>query len=65
MVALFDNEEVGSNSAQGAGAPTMFQAMKRIVGCLGNECSREGVLERAIHQSFLGVVLFSFSVFLV
>ncbi|KAI3892878.1 hypothetical protein MKW92_026616 [Papaver armeniacum] len=53
MVALFDNEEVGSNSAQGAGAPTMFQAMKRIVGCLGNECAREGVFERALHQSFL------------
>ncbi|RZC76248.1 hypothetical protein C5167_000343 [Papaver somniferum] len=53
MVALFDNEEVGSNSAQGAGAPTMFQAMRRIVGCLGNECAREGVFERALHRSFL------------
>ncbi|KAG4983897.1 hypothetical protein JHK87_028646 [Glycine soja] len=31
MVALFDNEEVGSGSVQGAGAPTMFQAMRRIV----------------------------------
>lgn len=53
MVALFDNEEVGSNSAQGAGAPTMFQAMRRIVSCLGNECAREGFFERALHRSFL------------
>ncbi|RZC76580.1 hypothetical protein C5167_000723 [Papaver somniferum] len=65
MVALFDNEEVGSNSAQGAGAPTLFQAMRRMVCFLGNECAREGVLERALHRSFLDTVLSSFSLFLV
>lgn len=53
MVALFDNEEVGSNSVQGAGAPTMFQAMRRIVKCLGHESSGEGAFDRAIRQSFL------------
>ncbi|XP_023767638.1 probable aspartyl aminopeptidase [Lactuca sativa] len=53
MVALFDNEEVGSDSVQGAGAPTMFQAMRRIIDCLANQCVREGVFERAIRQSFL------------
>ncbi|XP_024973137.1 probable aspartyl aminopeptidase isoform X1 [Cynara cardunculus var. scolymus] len=53
MVALFDNEEVGSDSMQGAGAPTMFQAMRRIVDCLANQLVREGILERAIRQSFL------------
>lgn len=53
MVALFDNEEVGSNSTQGAGAPTIFQAMRRIVGCLAHEYVGEGAVERAIRQSFL------------
>ncbi|KAG5239576.1 aspartyl aminopeptidase [Salix suchowensis] len=53
MVALFDNEEVGSGSVQGAGAPTMFQAMKRIAGCLAHNNVNEGAIERAIRQSFL------------
>ncbi|KAL4576745.1 hypothetical protein LXL04_012844 [Taraxacum kok-saghyz] len=54
MVALFDNEEVGSDSVQGAGAPTMFQAMRRITDCLCcNQYLNEGVFERAIRQSFL------------
>ncbi|KDP35783.1 hypothetical protein JCGZ_10419 [Jatropha curcas] len=53
MVALFDNEEVGSGSVQGAGAPTMFQAMRRIVGCLTHNKVSEGGIERAIRQSFL------------
>jgi aspartyl aminopeptidase len=53
MVALFDNEEVGSNSYQGAGAPTMFQAIKRITGSLSDKIVSESVYERAIRQSFL------------
>ncbi|KAK9283992.1 hypothetical protein L1049_012250 [Liquidambar formosana] len=53
MVALFDNEEVGSGSIQGAGAPTMFHAMRRIVGSLADEYVGEGAFERAIRQSFL------------
>ncbi|KAK2403979.1 putative aspartyl aminopeptidase [Trifolium repens] len=53
MVALFDNEEVGSDSAQGAGAPTMFQAMRRIVAGLANNYVGEGTFERTIRQSFL------------
>ncbi|CAI8604066.1 unnamed protein product [Vicia faba] len=53
MVALFDNEEVGSDSAQGAGAPTMFQAMRRIVASLANNNVGEGSFERTIRQSFL------------
>lgn len=46
---------MGSDSPQGAGAPTMFQAMRRIVSCLAQEYIGEGDLERAIRQSFLGM----------
>ncbi|GMH11569.1 hypothetical protein Nepgr_013410 [Nepenthes gracilis] len=53
MVAFFDNEEVGSNSIQGAGAPTMFQAMTRIVSCLAHHNVGEGAVQRTIRQSFL------------
>ncbi|GBG62377.1 hypothetical protein CBR_g30331 [Chara braunii] len=56
MVALFDNEEVGSNSAQGAGSPTLFHAMKRIARLLarsGGNAEAEGIVERAIQRSFL------------
>uniref|UniRef100_A0ACD6ASB8 Uncharacterized protein n=1 Tax=Avena sativa TaxID=4498 RepID=A0ACD6ASB8_AVESA len=53
MVALFDNEEVGSDSMQGAGAPTMFHAMRRIVDSLMHQSMGEGALERAITSSFL------------
>ncbi|KAL9268484.1 putative aspartyl aminopeptidase [Drosera capensis] len=53
MVTLFDNEEVGSNSIQGAGAPTMFQAMRRITSCLARQYVGEDVIERSIRRSFL------------
>ncbi|CAL4971952.1 unnamed protein product [Urochloa decumbens] len=53
MVAMFDNEEVGSDSMQGAGAPTMFQAMRRIIDSVMHQSMGEGALERAIHSSFL------------
>jgi aspartyl aminopeptidase len=46
---------VGSDSAQGAGAPTMFQAMRRIVASLANNYVGEGSFERTIRQSFLGI----------
>ncbi|KAF9592030.1 hypothetical protein IFM89_011613 [Coptis chinensis] len=58
MVALFDNEEVGLDSVQGAGAPTMFQAMRRIVDCLSQEYVRENAFERAIRQSMRFIFAF-------
>ncbi|KAL2227679.1 probable aspartyl aminopeptidase isoform X1 [Sesamum indicum] len=53
MVALFDNEEVGSDSYQGAGAPTMFEAMRRISASLGQQSVGECGFARAIRHSFL------------
>lgn len=53
MVALFDNEEVGSDSAQGAGSPTMFQAINRISKLFSGSSLHEGIVERSIKRSFL------------
>ncbi|XP_040988851.1 probable aspartyl aminopeptidase [Juglans microcarpa x Juglans regia] len=50
MVALFDHEEVGSNSAQGAGSPVMVDALSRITSSFGPDSK---VLEKAIQRSFL------------
>lgn len=48
-------DQVGSDSYQGAGAPTMFQAMRRIVGSLANSYAGESAFDRAIRRSFLGM----------
>lgn len=48
---------MGSDSIQGAGAPTIFQAMRRIVSCLAYDNVGEETVERAIRQSFLGNVM--------
>ncbi len=40
MVALFDHEEVGSDSAQGAGSPAMLDALSRITGSFNSSNSR-------------------------
>lgn len=53
MVALFDNEEVGSDSYQGAGAPTLFEAMRRVSDCLVHKSTKECGFSRTIHHSFL------------
>ncbi|KAF8365086.1 hypothetical protein HHK36_032910 [Tetracentron sinense] len=51
MVALFDHEEVGSNSAQGAGSPVMLDALSRITNSFTSSDSK--FLEKAIQRSFL------------
>lgn len=51
MVALFDHEEVGSNSAQGAGSPAMLDALSRITKSFS--ISDPKLLEKAIQRSFL------------
>lgn len=52
MIALFDHEEVGSDSAQGAGSPVMFDALARITSSLSASDSKVP-LEKAIQRSFL------------
>lgn len=63
LIALFDHEEVGSNSTQGAGAPIMAEAVKRISTALqGNPDSSSpdictflspDVYSMAIRKSFV------------
>lgn len=50
MVALFDHEEVGSNSAQGAGSPAMLDALSRITSSFAPESK---LLKKAIQRSFV------------
>ncbi|KAH7528259.1 hypothetical protein FEM48_Zijuj05G0053500 [Ziziphus jujuba var. spinosa] len=50
MVALFDHEEVGSNSAQGAGSPVTLNALSRITNSFTSDSQ---LLEKAIQKSFL------------
>ncbi|KAI7986153.1 putative aspartyl aminopeptidase [Camellia lanceoleosa] len=50
MVALFDHEEVGCNSAQGAGSPAMLDALSRITSSFSADSK---LLEKAIQRSFL------------
>lgn len=47
---------MGSDSVQGAGAPTMFQAIRRISSGLTDSYAGEGAFERTIRQSFLGMI---------
>ncbi|KMZ75010.1 Aspartyl aminopeptidase, putative, expressed [Zostera marina] len=51
MVALFDNEEVGSNSAQGAGSPVLLDALTRVTESFSSPNSK--VLLKAIQKSFI------------
>ncbi|CAL5372953.1 unnamed protein product [Camellia sinensis] len=50
MVALFDHEEIGSDSAQGAGSPVMLDALSRITSSFSSDTK---LLEKAIQKSFL------------
>jgi len=56
MVALFDNEEVGSSSFYGGASPMMFESIKRAAAALSKDAANqggEGLIERTIRSSFL------------
>lgn len=50
VLALFDNEEVGSGTKQGAASPVLRTILERIVFTLGGNAED---LYRAIHNSFM------------
>lgn len=54
MTALFDHEECGSDSAQGAGSPIVFNSLYRIFKVLteGKKVACDG-FEKTVQRSFL------------
>ena len=50
-IALFDHEEVGSDSAQGAGGPVMIDTIRRVTRVLGR--GADGCVEMSLQNSFL------------
>jgi len=50
MTVCFDHEEVGSESAHGAGSPVMGEAISRVVGCFG---ASSELLQITLRRSFL------------
>eukprot|EP01094_Clydonella_sp_ATCC50884_P006223 TRINITY_DN1527_c1_g2_i1.p1 TRINITY_DN1527_c1_g2~~TRINITY_DN1527_c1_g2_i1.p1 ORF type:complete len:478 (-),score=165.51 TRINITY_DN1527_c1_g2_i1:421-1809(-) len=53
VAALFDNEEVGSQSANGAASNVLEHVMKRITESTSDDSSPQDVFEIAIRKSFL------------
>lgn len=58
LIALFDNEEVGSESAQGAASMLLENTLRRVVACVGPRPAGEpaappDAFECAIARSFL------------
>lgn len=50
VLAIFDNEETGSSSKQGAGSPVLRTIMDRIANAVGDGTD---AIYRAIHNSFM------------
>lgn len=50
MLGIFDNEEVGSQTKQGAGSPLFKNIFYRLLSLLGND---EEAIQQCIYQSFM------------
>jgi len=50
MLICFDHEEIGSESAQGAGSPVMSEALSRVLGCFDTS---DEMLRVTVRKSFL------------
>merc|ERR1711988_827411 len=50
MLVCFDHEEIGSDSAQGAGSPVMSDAIRRVLGCFDQTSE---MLQVTVRKSFL------------
>ncbi len=50
VAAIFDNEETGSGTKQGAGSPILEHIMRRVVACLGGDSHD---FMRAVANSFM------------
>ena len=61
MVALFDHEEVGSDSAQGAGSPAMFDSLTRITQSFATDGSKVKNLDRTYVLYLLGSYSLSYA----
>lgn len=53
LVALFDHEEIGSQSAHGAGSPVMAEAVRRISSALAGNDYNPDVYAATIRNSFV------------
>jgi aspartyl aminopeptidase len=53
MLCMFDNEEVGSQSAHGAAAPILMDAVRRVTGAFAGPAPAPGLVERCVQSSFL------------
>jgi len=53
LVALFDHEEIGSQSAHGAGSPVMAEAVRRISSALAGDSYNPDVYASCVRNSFV------------
>jgi len=52
-IVLFDHEEVGSDSYQGAGSPMLRELLQRVTAALSDEHNVTDAFEAILHRSFL------------